>query len=1242
MVTVGIWLRTPVNFSETLPVTTAVSSPGQAMTGEADQAPGPQEAPPLGTQYGEKAPPQDENQEVDLQAESRAANAAMRANVINSLKAQMKTMQQPLLQTLAGMNIQPVYVSPIAPLIYVEVPAGLVPILSSRSDVDTIYGPGKNEATLDTAKGNQKANIVDNTFGIDGTGIDVGVLERGRVVFENPDLADGITRVPNENTSADNNQHATNVGGIIASLDTTFQGIAQDANLFSANTASWSDADMSAAIDWAATTQDLDVINNSWGNPTGTGLNDLARHLDYVSRYLSSTVIVSSGNDPPGGDCGTVLNPSRGYNVITVGNYDDNGTLTWDDDTMNAGSCFINPDTGVEKPEVAASGTLITSTGSTGPAWATTTYTGTSQAGPMVAGEAALIMDVNSAFEIRPQLVKAVIMASALNNIEGSSRLSDLDGAGGVDMRAAVVLANTMPWDFRTVTSAGLPYSINAYVHAGETARAAIAWFSNPSADYSSDPLQADIELKVYDPAGAFLTGSTSSNNPYEIVEFTAATSGTYRFEVSRWTFTGTSEQIGLGIWTGNTVTSSGTIYQWGTPTMTRHNVRFTPAAGWNAIGIRPAAADDKDIYLYGFSAFQDPDDYNQLASSILGTGALDYVLIDRNHAPIKDYYAEIQNISGNSNYYFQNATSVGNLTPGTYGLYNLSAWEILKVLDINISSGVTSYISSEVTVGSPDLALQLHDSNSAITSTLYSGRSSALVFADTAGAGGRECMSYASAQTDVMGLVVSNKTTTPGTTQFRLYFDTTMPTGSMSINSGAATTTSSNVTLNLSIADTQTGIRQIRFRNSGGTWSAWQSYTASKAWTLAAGLGTRTVDVEVENNACMVTSFSDSIQVVEQFTLSVNTAGTGSGTVTGTGISCPGDCSQAYVSGTSVTLTAAASAGSVFTGWSGACTGTGSCIVSMTAARSVTATFTADSTPPVVSSIVRAAASPSSAASVNFTVTFSESVTGVGSGDFNLTTTGVSGAAVSGVSGSGSIYTVAVNTGSGNGTIRLNLTDDNTIMDAAQNRLGGAALGDGNFITGEVYSIIKAPSFADVPLAYWSWGYIERLYKASITGGCGGPPLIYCPENPVTRAEMAIFLLRGIHGASYAPPAVGASTGFADVPVDHWAARWIKQLAVEGITGGCGGGNYCPDGNVTRAQMAVFLLKAKHGAAYVPPAATGLFLDVPAGYWARNWIEQLAVEGITGGCGGGNYCPDDNVTRAQMAIFLVRTFNLP
>jgi hypothetical protein len=121
---------------------------------------------------------------------------------------------------------------------------------------------------------------------------------------------------------------------------------------------------------------------------------------------------------------------------------------------------------------------------------------------------------------------------------------------------------------------------------------------------------------------------------------------------------------------------------------------------------------------------------------------------------------------------------------------------------------------------------------------------------------------------------------------------------------------------------------------------------------------------------------------------------------------------------------------------------------------------------------------------------------------------------------------------------------------------------------------VTYVPSFSDVPTDYWALSFIERLYAAGITGGCATSPLQYCPEGTVTRAQMSIFLLRGIHGFSYNPPPVGSSTGFADVPTTYWAAAWIKQLAAEGITGGCGSGNYCPETPVNRAQMSVFLVR--------------------------------------------------------------------
>jgi hypothetical protein len=74
---------------------------------------------------------------------------------------------------------------------------------------------------------------------------------------------------------------------------------------------------------------------------------------------------------------------------------------------------------------------------------------------------------------------------------------------------------------------------------------------------------------------------------------------------------------------------------------------------------------------------------------------------------------------------------------------------------------------------------------------------------------------------------------------------------------------------------------------------------------------------------------------------------------------------------------------------------------------------------------------------------------------------------------------------------------------------------------------------------------------------------------------------------------------------------------------------------------MAVFLLKAKFGSSHVPPPCTGVFGDVTCPSPFADWIEELAAEQITAGCGGGNYCPLNSNTRGQMAVFLVKTFGL-
>jgi len=175
---------------------------------------------------------------------------------------------------------------------------------------------------------------------------------------------------------------------------------------------------------------------------------------------------------------------------------------------------------------------------------------------------------------------------------------------------------------------------------------------------------------------------------------------------------------------------------------------------------------------------------------------------------------------------------------------------------------------------------------------------------------------------------------------------------------------------------------------------------------------------------------------------------------------------------------------------------------------------------------------------------------------------------------------------------------------------------------------------FLDVPPTHWAVNYVEAIYYAGLTSGY--PDGTYRPENPVTRAEMAVFLLNGM--GINAPP-INGSHPFSDI-AGHWAEKYIEELYDQGITGGYPDGTYRPENLVTRAEMAVFLLK---GIGVTPPPMDGSapFTDINL-HWAEIFIEELYDQGITGGYPDGTYRPENRVTRAEMAVFLVNTFNIP
>jgi hypothetical protein len=178
-------------------------------------------------------------------------------------------------------------------------------------------------------------------------------------------------------------------------------------------------------------------------------------------------------------------------------------------------------------------------------------------------------------------------------------------------------------------------------------------------------------------------------------------------------------------------------------------------------------------------------------------------------------------------------------------------------------------------------------------------------------------------------------------------------------------------------------------------------------------------------------------------------------------------------------------------------------------------------------------------------------------------------------------------------------------------------------------------PGFSDVPTNNPFYTEISNIAYRQITVGCGGGN--YCPNDAVTRAQMATFIVRSL--GEFDPP-TPAQQRFTDVPPSNPFYPFIDRLAALGITVGCGGGNFCPDDFVTRGQMAAFIIRGV-GIFDPPTPSSQRFTDVAPDNLFYAFIDQMALRGITAGCGATTYCPNDFVTRAQMAAFLVRGFGL-
>jgi hypothetical protein len=192
---------------------------------------------------------------------------------------------------------------------------------------------------------------------------------------------------------------------------------------------------------------------------------------------------------------------------------------------------------------------------------------------------------------------------------------------------------------------------------------------------------------------------------------------------------------------------------------------------------------------------------------------------------------------------------------------------------------------------------------------------------------------------------------------------------------------------------------------------------------------------------------------------------------------------------------------------------------------------------------------------------------------------------------------------------------------------------GDATFATAPSVTVNFTVLFNDVAASAYYANGVDLFAQYGITAGCGNNN--FCPDQNVTRAQMAIFIIKAIFGNNTF--AFSTTPHFADVQPTDFGFKFIQAMFELGISAGCGNGNYCPNDPVTRGSMAVFIVAARLGAgANFTYPATPYFTDVPATANTFKFVQRMRMEGITGGCTPTTFCPAASVTRGQMAIFIM------
>jgi hypothetical protein len=275
------------------------------------------------------------------------------------------------------------------------------------------------------------------------------------------------------------------------------------------------------------------------------------------------------------------------------------------------------------------------------------------------------------------------------------------------------------------------------------------------------------------------------------------------------------------------------------------------------------------------------------------------------------------------------------------------------------------------------------------------------------------------------------------------------------------------------------------------------------------------------------------------------------------------------------------------------------------------------------------------------------------GNGRVSLTWTAVSGAASYNVyrgTAAGAEGATPVATG-----IATTSYADTGLTDGTQYFYKVAAVNTGGAspLSGEASATpaMTVAEFSDVPPTATYFDAANLMFLAGVTTGCvqgsSAQTREFCPDDNVTREEMAAFIVRAVTGTA-TPALYNPTPYFQDVPTSNPFFPHIQKLMDLGITTGCSQSPalFCPTNTIPRWEMAMFMIRARlalHGATNFTYSPTPYFADVPANVEGNGmpfpFIQWSYEENITNGCGTNPlvYCPDTLVTRGQMASFIMR-----